>query len=535
MAIEVKPPEPFQEQELSQLLQLDNNANWDEMGCKKTSTGLWMVERKAAQLGIENPKLLIVTTRSGKGTFFQLAPLLLPKWQLYNADLKGVSTFMNGHQIPLKLETLGDTFKMPIIVVSHYHVFLKANKGIPVLYDEDDPENEDIRKGYPKVDKDGHIIFKPLTQADYLMDIKWDFVWIDEAHRIKERKNKWVKNLKKTNKTARRHASTGTGFINRPQEIWSLINFLEPKSVTYEFEGETKTLKTNNYWAFVDEFCLEEISESGYRKVVGIKPDKKDEFRALVRHFGPRHELTDVMPHIKEPIKVRREVELSAVQRKMYNEIMHELETLDKNGTPFYTPTVLSALQRLRQIAVATPEVVGDFFDTKLQKRVIQIKLVEPSSKLDALMEVIEELQWDEDAKQQIVVFSNFKDPLNLLETRLNNANIPFIHLKTEDNDNERYQKWAVEWPKKEHQVFLSTVSLGGESINLTSAQHICFLDRSWSPKDNMQAIGRVRRPGQEGQPVVINIEAENTTDQYVEDVNIRKEGWFKQIFGNGK
>lgn len=509
MAITVQPPEDFQVEDLEQLTSLTNSANWSEMGAKKTSTGLWMIEKLAAAETIDTPKVLVVTTRSGKGTFFQLAPLLLPKWQLYNADLKGISTFLNGVQIPLKIEALGDTFKMPIIVVSHYHVFLKANKGIPVVDEH----------GYPKVDANDHIIFKPLTQADYLMEIDWDFVWLDEAHRIKERKNKWVKNLKKL-KTKHRHVSTGTGFINRPQEIWSLLNFLERKAF-------------KNYWQFVEDYCQEEITDSGYRKVVGIRNDKKDEFRALVRSFGPRRELSDVMPHLKEPIKVRREVELSPVQRKMYDSIVTELETLDKNGTPFYAPTVLAALQRLRQIAVATPEVISDEFDSYTQKRKISIRLTEPSSKLDALMDIIDELQWDEDAKQQIVVFSNFKDPLELLEKRLEAQGIPYIHLKTEDNDDERFKKWSVDWPKKEHQVFLSTVSLGGESINLTSAQHICFLDRSWSPKDNSQAIGRVRRPGQVGEPVVINIEAENTTDQYVEEVNIRKEGWFKDIFGN--
>lgn len=507
--ITVQPPETFQEEDLQKLVELPNSANWSEMGAKKTSTGLWMVERIAKAENITNPKVLIVTTRSGKGTFFQLAPLLLPKWQLYNADLKGISTFMAGTEIPLGIESLGDTFQMPIIVVSHYHVFLKANKGIPILDD----------KGYPKTDANGGIIFKPLTQADYLMEMDWDFLWLDEAHRIKERKNRWVKNLKKI-KTKHRHVSTGTGFINRPQEIWSLLNFLERR----EFR---------NYWQFIDDFCYEEISDSGYRKVIGIKDNKIDEFRELVRKFGPRRELSQVMSHLKEPIKVRREVDLSTTQRKMYNEILQELETLDKNGTPFQAPTVLAALQRLRQIAVATPEVTDSYFDSRLQKLVVKIKLVEPSSKLDAFMDILEELQWDDEAKQQIVVFSNFKDPLLLLEKRLENANVPYIHLRTEDNDQTRYHKWSELWPKKEHQVFLSTVSLGGESINLTSAQHICFLDRSWSPKDNAQAIGRVRRPGQEGQPVVINIEATNTTDSYVEEVNVRKEGWFKQIFGN--
>lgn len=467
-----------------------------------------MIENKSEQESIVQPKVLIVTTRSGKGTFFQLAPLLLPKWQVYNADLKGISTIINGVEVKLPFESLGDNFTMPIIVVTHYHVFLKMNKGIPQLDD----------KGYPLVDKDEHIIFKPLTQADYLQEIKWDFVWCDEVHRMKERKNKWVKNIKKL-KREHSHASTGTGFINRPQEIWSILQFLGYKDLSY--------------WQFVEYFCTQEITDSGYAKVVGINEERRDEFRALVRSFGPRRELSEVMKHLKEPMNIRKNVQLSPTQRKMYNEIERGLETMDRNGVLLNAATVLSALQRLRQICVATPEVIEDYYDERQEKRIIKIKLVEPSSKLDALMEVIEELQWDDDAKEQIVVFSNFKDPLYLLEKRFKNADIPYIHMQASDNDAERFKKWSVDWPKKEHQVFLSTVSLGGESINLTSAERLCFLDRSWSPKDNAQAIGRIHRPGQEGQPIIINIEAENTTDQYVEETNIRKNNWFKQIFHN--
>jgi SNF2 family DNA or RNA helicase len=106
------------------------------------------------------------------------------------------------------------------------------------------------------------------------------------------------------------------------------------------------------------------------------------------------------------------------------------------------------------------------------------------------------------------------------------------LWLKESDNDEIRYRKWAELFPTLEYRVFMSTLQLGGESISLTDAHHVVFLDRSWSPKDNMQGIGRIRRPGQEGQPIVININARNTTDQYIQAVNELKHGWFKQIFG---
>jgi SNF2 family DNA or RNA helicase len=73
---------------------------------------------------------------------------------------------------------------------------------------------------------------------------------------------------------------------------------------------------------------------------------------------------------------------------------------------------------------------------------------------------------------------------------------------------------------------------LGGESINLTPARHLVFLDRSWTPKDINQGIGRVRRPGQGGEPVVININARNTTDQRIESVVREKQTWFNELFG---
>lgn len=79
--------------------------------------------------------------------------------------------------------------------------------------------------------------------------------------------------------------------------------------------------------------------------------------------------------------------------------------------------------------------------------------------------------------------------------------------------------------------MFLSTLALGGESINLSCAQYLIFLDRSWSPRDMMQGIGRVYRPGQEGAVEVIYINAKATTDSYVLSKLTTKKKWFDEIF----
>lgn len=496
---------PWQLEDLQRLVERTWSANWSEMGARKTTTGLWLAEAKLR--GIENPNVLVVTTKSGKGTFFDIAPEVLEGWSIFNVTTKDVRLYLQGKELKLPgIDVIPKKFAMPALVVTHYDVFSDCNKGKFKLGAD----------GRPVKGEDGRLVQEEWRAGDYMIDREWDFVWIDEAHRLKNKDTRWTKNLKKV-QTKEKHISTGTGFINRPAEIWSLLNFLDRKVFS-------------SYNRFVDEYC--EIDDYGpYRKILGVKPEMRDEFRTLVREVGVRRTLTEVMPDIAEPVFVNREVDLNTIQRRMYNQIKAELKALDKNGTPLHAPNVISALQRMRQISVATPEVISEHYDQKQMRRVLEVKLREPSSKLDAVMDIVEELSWDDDAKQPVVIFSNFRDPLELLERRFEKAGISYIHMKQKDNDQERLKKWAFEFPKLQHQVFMSTLQLGSESINLTPARHVIFLDRSWSPAHNSQGIGRIRRPGQKGQPVVININARKTVDQYIEKVVTEKTEWFRSIF----
>ena len=235
---------------------------------------------------------------------------------------------------------------------------------------------------------------------------------------------------------------------------------------------------------------------------------------------------------ISEPIRSEREVDLNPIQRAMFDQIKVELRMLDQKGVQIDSPNVLSLLSRLRQISVATPEKVDDYYDIKLDRRVQVIKLVEPSSKLDELMDLLEELRWDDEVKQKVVVFSQFKGPLELLKVRLDKKEVPYLHMEAHHNDEERYKMWHDTWPLPTHQVFMSTLDLGGESINLTPGQYCVFLDKSWSPRANNQAVGRVYRPGQTEAVELIYINARRTTDQMIESANVRKNGWFTEIFG---
>lgn len=482
-------PADFQEEDLDYLAARDWSANWSEMGCYKTTTGLWLAERKLA--GIKSPALQIITTKMGKGTYFDAIPKTLPDWIFLNVTSTGFNRVEVGGALELPIS--GDEIvkaimsDRPVVVLAHYHCYMNKSRI-----------------------------------KDALFGVEWDGIILDEAHRIKDKDTQWTRNIKKLQVSEHgfRHIMTGTGFINRPDEMYSLLNFLNRREYS-------------SYWKFRRYFC-EEIEINGFSRILGIYPRRKEEFRELRKTVGVRRELKDVRPDIEVPVESPIEVELNPTQRRMYNEIKKNLRTMDERGVSITSPNVLSQLNRLRQICVATPEKYGeDYYDPKQERVIQQIRLVEPSSKLDAVMELLENLEWDEESKQQVVVFSCFKDPLALLEVRLQKAGIPYLRMLQSMDEKKRYELWHDEWPKKEHRVFLTTLALGGESINLSCAQRAIFLDRSWSPKDNAQAVGRVYRPGQTGKTQIIYINAKGTTDKRIELTNETKMGWFREIFGD--
>lgn len=509
--------QPFQVDDLAYLGEIPGgSANWSEMGSFKTSTCEWLIEQKTSH--IRNPRVLVITTKTGKGPYLESLWEVLPEFDVYNVSIqKGYQLVIGSRTTPWSMGLPNPLAMRPIIVLAHFHCF--TNKAcLPQQIQQNVTLPNGKVKKVPKLNDDG--TFAMTTPKVDLLSRHWDMIVVDEAHRMKNHDAQWSHNIKLL-KAPYRHVMTGTGFVNNPAEIWSLLNFVWPDQF-------------RSYWKFREYFC-EEDDYNGYRKIVGIKRNREQEFRELVRKVGVRRTMLECFPNIKEPIETVVPVELSPIQRSMYEGIKQELMAMDAQGIPLHSPNVISALNRLRQISVATPKVTGDHYDEIKERRIIEVELTEPSSKLDATMEIIDGLEWDSEDRQQVVVFSNFKQPLELLKTRLTKAKIPHLHLRAEQNDKERYELWHEKWPKKEHQVFLCTLGVGSESINLTTAHRAIFLDQSWSPAQNAQAIGRIYRPGQTGACQLIYIRAEGTVDYRVLDSTNEKRGWFQSIFGDSE
>lgn len=315
---------------------------------------------------------------------------------------------------------------------------------------------------------------RPLNQ------IPFRTVVVDEAHRIKDPKAKqtraaWA--LGSGDAVQRRWALTGTPLANDPSDLWSIMHFVAPD----EYPTKSK---------FVDLYCLLSWNVHGGMDVVGINPERRDEFYKI---FDPRFRRMPkalVLSQLPPKIRQRRIVEMTPKQRKAYNDVESKLATRLADGSVLVAKSNLSAQIRLLQLA--SSYCIVDDHGTPHDPTEWTVELTEPSPKLDELMDVLDEL-----GDRPVVVAAEQRRLIELAVTRLEKAGISY-GLITGAVDAYDRQQALESFQAGRLRVLLFTLKAGGTGLTMTAADTIIFLQRSWSMIDNKQAEDRVHRIGSE-------------------------------------
>jgi SNF2 family DNA or RNA helicase len=305
---------------------------------------------------------------------------------------------------------------------------------------------------------------------------EWDFVVADESHRLANTMNKMHRAIMQV-PAAMKLSMTGSMIMNHPEEIFGRARWLFPK------QYKSKWLDWNNRYL--------DYVESDYGKVlIGPRADMLDEMRAELGvwcvYRRKRDEL-DLPPKKESTVRV----ELSPEQRAAYDSLVDTcVATLDSGEQVFaLQPVVL--LTRLRQVATGLSLVSGSATD---------------SSKLDAAMGEI-----DRHPGEPFVTFSWYRGAAEALAERLGDDAV----LVTGDTPHAQRTKRIREFRDGKGRVFVGTISTLGESVNLQRASRVQFLDRSWNPAQNEQAVDRCDRLGQTQSVQVTYFVAEDTVDEY--------------------
>lgn len=329
--------------------------------------------------------------------------------------------------------------------------------------------------------------------AKELNEIGLRTVILDEAHKAKDPTTAQTRAVWAVLHEAEfRFLASGTPVAQDVGDLWALCHGIEP----VWFPAKTK---------YLDYFADTSLNPFGGLEVHGINAIHQDEFFKIVDPLMRRIPKEAALPHLPPVLPVQvRHTAMSAKQKKAYDEM--ERDMIAQLNDLLVAPNFLSRLIRLNQFACAYGEVVpgvrrerqevwrdGELTEQMVEVATADLKLSTPSSKVDDLVELLEELGDDE----PLVVAAVSRQLIELAAERLKKLKVSFGLITGAQSQYERDQ--AVQrFQNGQIRVIMLTLGAGAEGITLTRSRTMLFMQESYSEIQNMQARDRVHRIGSE-------------------------------------
>jgi len=316
-----------------------------------------------------------------------------------------------------------------------------------------------------------------------LTAIDWECLVVDEAHRLKNHASKLVVNLKDA-KFVFKHKIllTGTPIQNSMQELHSLLSFVSPD-------------------LFHDvEVFLEKYGDMKSK-------DRIDELHEEIRPFILRRLKEDVEKSVPPKEETVIEVELTVAQKQYYRALYEKnVKFLHKNKKKALDgPSLNNLAMQLRKCCnhLFLLNGIEEEYREK-QKSEGQVMpegdlLASASGKLVLLDKLLPRLK---ENGHRILIFSQFKIMLDVLEDYLSSREVNFERIDGSITGNKRQQ--AIDRFQAPHRdekespfIMLLSTRAGGVGINLTAADTCIIFDSDWNPQNDLQAQARCHRIGQ--------------------------------------
>ncbi len=328
-----------------------------------------------------------------------------------------------------------------------------------------------------------------------LLDVRFDYVILDEAQAIKNPESESAKAARLL-KANRRLAVTGTPIENHLGELWSLFEFLNPGML-----GASKVLKANG----------------------GALRNPDEEARRLLSHAVRPLILRRTKQQVAKELPDRLEqtiyCELDSRQRRLYDELRDHyrdslLNRIKSQGIERSRFLVLEALLRLRQ-AACHPGLIDK------QRR------DDPSAKTEALEAQLAEVM---DEGHKALVFSQFTQLLSIVRERLDKREVTYEYLDGQTQNRQAHVERFQNDPGCK--LFLISLKAGGLGLNLTAADYVFLLDPWWNPAVEAQAIDRAHRIGQTRSVFAYRLIARETVEEKVLELQKSKRELADAIIG---
>ncbi|EXU98804.1 SNF2 family protein [Metarhizium robertsii] len=328
-----------------------------------------------------------------------------------------------------------------------------------------------------------------LREKAHLKKFAWEYIIIDEAHRIKNEESS-LSQIIRLFQSRNRLLITGTPLQNNLHELWALLNFLLP-----DVFGDSE--------AFDQWFSGQDRDQD---TVV-------QQLHKVLRPFLLRRVKSDVEKSLLPKKEVNVYLGMSDMQVKWYQKILEkDIDAVNGAGGKRESKTrLLNIVMQLRKCCNhpylfegAEP---GPPYTTDEH-------LVYNAGKMAVLDKLLVRLQ-----KQgsRVLIFSQMSRLLDILEDYCVFRDYKYCRIDggTAHEDRiaaiDEYNK-----PGSEKFVFLLTTRAGGLGINLTTADIVILYDSDWNPQADLQAMDRAHRIGQTKQVVVYRFVTDNAIEEKV-------------------
>ncbi|KAL8291369.1 hypothetical protein RQP46_002347 [Phenoliferia psychrophenolica] len=341
-----------------------------------------------------------------------------------------------------------------------------------------------------------------LREKSSLKKLAWEYIVIDEAHRIKN-VDSALSQIVRIFDSRARLLITGTPLQNNLHELWALLNFLLPDV----FSDVTDFDK----W-FERQGPAEGVTETAAEKEVASNSVVK-QLHAVLRPFLLRRVKADVEKSLLPKKEVNMYVGMTAMQRKWYKSILEkDIDAVNGGGGKKEGKTRLqNIVMQLRKCcnhpylfdgAEPGPPFTNDEH------------IIENSGK----MVILDKLLKTYKAKgSRVLIFSQMSRVLDILEDYCLFREFQYCRLDGSTSHDDRMA--AIDAYNKEGSekfIFLLTTRAGGLGINLTSADIVVLYDSDWNPQADLQAMDRAHRIGQKKQVYVYRFVTENAVEEKV-------------------
>jgi len=344
-----------------------------------------------------------------------------------------------------------------------------------------------------------------------LNEIDFKAVVADEIHRSKEPKSKQTRALWAATGDANiRFALTGTPIAKDVVDLWAILHWLSPK----DWPSKTRWIER-----MVDTM----LNAFGGMLVLGVKPHMQTEFDKAVQPVMRRMLKSVVLPWLPEVINERRDIEMSPKQKKAHEQMRDTMIAELENGDALTAPSILTQTLRLLQFASSSA-----VLETDEQTGEVRVYLTEPSCKVDALMDDINNNDFGDDS---VAVCAVSRQLIDLVSAEMTKKNIPHGLITGAQTEDER-QKAIDDFQSGKIKWILFTAQAGGVGVTLTAARRLIMLQRPWSLVDHKQALDRVHRIGSEihDSVIITDYVTEGTIEERVISVLDKKAQNFEDI-----